>query len=385
MLTTEGLRIGQCAENITDFLIENCPKLAPMKLLSNIIEAQQSQGTEHALKHIRAVGFEEEYYTADALDMLAKLADGTYEGLSAEGISGEDEIPVLEGKITVHSKYYQDSVDLLKKIFNRLNLIVDGIACVRIADPEVLRILIDRLDVDGIGAISEKYVIENQIEVTSLWFYNNTVIETFDEFERMNVLFKDNNYDGVNLFRNCTSLRSIQLPYTVSFIPVSCFQGCTNLTNIILQRGITEIRTNAFRKCSSLKKLIIPDTVIRLGGAAFIDSGIEVIDLPASVTSIGSSVFNALPTLKTMIIRGEVVKADGTGDGSMFKCWENCTGLESFVMLSETPMGFGFWMLNGTTCKIYVPDNSVDTYKAASGWSGLVNRILPLSSYSGEL
>lgn len=262
---------------------------------------------------------------------------------------------------------------------------MDGIACVRIADPEVLRILIDKLDVDGIGAISEKYVIENQIEVTSLWFYNNTVIETFDEFERMNVLFKDNNYDGVNLFRNCTSLRSIQLPYTVSFIPVSCFQGCTNLTNIILQRGITEIRTNAFRECSSLKKLIIPDTVIRLGGAAFIDSGIEVIDLPASVTSIGSSVFNTLTTLKTMIIRGEVVKADGTGDGSMFKCWENCTGLESFVMLSEIPMGFGFWMLNGTTCKIYVPDNSVDTYKAASGWSGLVNRILPLSSYSGEL
>ena len=385
VLTTEGLRIGQCAVNITDFWIENCPLLKPMKLLSDIIEAQQSQGDNHVLKHIRAVGFEEEYYTADALDMLAKLADGTYEGLSAEGLAGEDPIPVLDGKITVHSKYYQDSVDALRKIFNRLNLIMDGIACVRISDPEVLRILIDKLDVDGIGAISEKYVIENQIEVTSLWFYNNTVIETFDEFERMNVLFKDNNYDGVNLFRNCTSLRSIQLPYTVSFIPVSCFQGCTNLTNIILQRGITEIRTNAFRECSSLKKLIIPDTVIRLGGAAFIDSGIEVIDLPASVTSIGSSVFNALTTLKTMIIRGEVIKADGTGDGSMFKCWENCTGLESFVMLSETPMGFGFWMLNGTTCKIYVPDNSVNIYKAASGWSGLANRILPLSSYPGEL
>lgn len=276
-------------------------------------------------------------------------------------------------------------MDKLRKIFNRLTLIVDGIACVRIADPEVQRILIDRLDVDGIGAISEKYVIENQFEVTSLWFRGNTIIETFDEFERMNVAFKDNNYDGVNLFRECISLRSIQLPYTVSFIPVSCFQGCTILTNIILQRGITEIRTNAFRECPSLKKLIIPDTVIRLGGAAFIDSGIEVMDLPASVTSIGSSVFNALTTLKTMIIRGEVIKADGSGEGSMFKCWENCTELESFVMLSEKPMGFGFWMLNGTTCKIYVPDNSVDTYKVASGWSGLANRILPLSSYTGEL
>ena len=264
-------------------------------------------------------------------------------------------------------------------------MIVEGIACVRIADPEVLRILIDKLDVDGIGAISEKYVIENQIEVTSLWFYNNTVIETFDEFERMNVSFKDNNYDGINLFRNCTSLRSIKLPHTVSFIPVASFYGCTSLTSVTLQRGITEIRMNTFRECSSLKTLIIPDTVTKLGGALFVDSGIEVMDLPASVTSIGSSVFNGLTSLKTMIIRGEIIKSDGNVDGSMFKCWENCTGLESFVMLSEKPMGFGFWMLNGTTCQIYVPDATVDTYKAATGWSGLASRILPLSSYTGEL
>lgn len=283
-----------------------------------------------------------------------------------------------------HFRFYQDSVNELRKVFDRLNLIMDGIACVRISDPEVLRILIERLDVDGIGAISEKY-IENQIEVTIYWFKGNTIIETFDEFEKMNVAFKDNNYDGPNLFRECTALKSIKLPHTVSFIPASCFQGCTNLTNVVLPKGITEIRASVFRECPSLKKIIIPNTVIKLGGAVFIDSGIEEIDLPESVTSIGSSVFNSLTTLKTIIIRGNIIKEDGTADGSMFKCWENCTGLESFVMLSEKPMGFGFWMLNGTTCKIYVPDIAVDVYKAASGWSGLTSRILPLSSYNGEL
>ena len=53
-------------------------------LLSDVIEAQQPQGDAHALKHIRAIGFNEEYYTADALDMLARLSDGSYSGLSAE-------------------------------------------------------------------------------------------------------------------------------------------------------------------------------------------------------------------------------------------------------------------------------------------------------------
>ena len=47
------------------------------------------------------------YYTADALNMLANLADGTYEGLSAEGLAGEEAIPVLDGKVIVHSNYYR--------------------------------------------------------------------------------------------------------------------------------------------------------------------------------------------------------------------------------------------------------------------------------------
>lgn len=106
-------------------------------------------------------------------------------------------------------------------------------------------------------------------------------------------------------------------------------------------------------------------------------------DLPESVTELGS-VFNGLTSLKTMIIRGTIVKGDESYN-NLFKCWENCIGLESFVILSETPMGFGFWMMNNTTCKIYVPNIVVDIYKMANGWSGLANRIYPLSEYKGKL
>lgn len=276
-------------------------------------------------------------------------------------------------------------MDELKKVFTKLNLIMDGVACVRIADPEVLRVLIEKLDVDGIGAISEKYVIDNQFELTTSWFKGNTLIETFDELETMNVVFKDSNYDGINLFTDCTSLRSIKTPYTITFLPDGCFQRCSNLTNIVLHDGLEKIRKDVFRGCTALKEVRIPNTVTKIGNFVFQDSGVETMDLPESVTSIGSSVFNGLTSLKTMIIRGDIIKEDGVSDGSLFKCWENCTGLESFVMLSKTPMGFGFWMMNGTTCKIYVPDSAVDTYKAASGWNGLASRIRPLSEYKGAL
>lgn len=67
-----------------------------------------------------------------------------------------------------HLWFYQDSVDKLREIFNRLTLIMEGIACVRISDPEILRILIERLDVDGIGAISENVYVFITIEQPKL-------------------------------------------------------------------------------------------------------------------------------------------------------------------------------------------------------------------------
>ncbi|RGN37476.1 leucine-rich repeat domain-containing protein [Bacteroides oleiciplenus] len=351
MLTTEGLRIGQCAENITDFLIENCPKLAPMKLLSNIIEAQQSQGTEHALKHIRAVGFEEEYYTADALDMLAKLADGTYEGLSAEGISGEDEIPVLEGKITVHSKYYQDSVDKLRRIFNRLNLIVYGEGAVRFADPEVLRILTTEkaycdynpdtgkigylvpIDRDGDGMVTQAELesirsLSNRPDMNSSVFAENATIQTFNEFR----FFTGLPFLSGGMFKNCTSLREITLPNNISSIRSGAFSS-TAIKKLIVPEGYTEINY----------EMVAYDTVL------------ELVDLPSTLSTLGTGI-NRQGSLYFRLICRAVTPP--TFDGAW---WDNS--------------------YKGKPIAIYVPDASVGTYKTASGWSKSAGVIHPLSEY----
>lgn len=255
---------------------------------------------------------------------------------------------------------------------------MDGIVCVRIVDSEVQRILVARLDTEGIGAISEEY-IKNQISVTEAWFRGNKLIKTFNEFELMNIIFSTH-----NIFMDCSSLESIRMPYNIDNIPANCFRNCVKLNNIVLRSGIKNINNDAFSGCIELKNIKIPDTVTHIGSGAFMYTRLEFMDLPASVTEIGSSVFNGLTSLKTMIIRGNIVNK-GTAENNMFKCWENCTGLESFVMLSEIPMGFGFWMMNNTTCKIYVPDTAVDVYKTTNGWSSLASRIYPLSEYKGNL
>ena len=339
MLTTEGLRIGQCAVNITDFLIENCPKLKPMKLLSDIIKAQQSQGANHVLKHIRAVGFEEEYYTADALDMLANLADGTYEGLSAEGIAGEDPIPVLDGKITVHSKYYQDSVDKLRNIFDRLDLVMDGTPAIRFEDPEVFRLLLTekvgayqeyKIDSDGDGMLTYEEVeilptLTQRRDGNQSLFTGNTVIETFNEF------------------RFFTGLESIDS---------GSFEGCSSLREVTLP-VLTKMRAGAFGN-SGIERLVIPE------GYLTIESGIlqrcpnlVLVDFPSTVTSVseGGSLFWAMKNQAIVICR------------------------------ATTPPAFGGWGYDGDPKAIYVPDASVDAYKLTAGWSLQAAKIYPLSTY----
>ena len=340
LLKSTGVLMDYCREKISDFLVEGCPLLNPMDLLSAIIEAQQSQGVNHALKHIRAVGFDVEYYTADALDMLANLADGSYEGLSAEGIAGEDPIPVLDGKITVHSKYYQDSVDKLRKIFDRLELIMDGEAAIRFADAEVLRVLINatvgtyntisKVDKDGDGMLTEEELsslttLSNRNDNAYSMFKDNTVIETFNEFQYFTGL---------------------------EFINSSSFAGCSSLKEITLP-VLTKMGTYVFQG-SGIEKLIIPEGYQFIGDSLLQSCpNLELVDFPTTVTSISSG-------------------------GSLF--W-NMKNKVTVICRATTPPALSSFGYNGDPKAIYVPDASIDAYKSAAGWSPQAAKIQPLSTY----
>lgn len=368
MLTTEGLRIGQCAVNITDFLIENCPLLKPVKLLSDIIEAQQSQGANHVLKHIRAVGFEEEYYSADALNMLANLADGTYEGLSAEGLAGEEAIPVLDGKVIVHSNYYQDFVNSLRNTFARLELVVEGEPAIYLADPVWREIAVSVWDIDKDGYIIEneaniaqrvnfsQYSNSNEIKILDM---SNLVIDLFNYWSLLTgvkqVYFgKSNNYSNklpYQCFMNNTSIELLDMGnYMLKTERMVC-QGCTNLKKVILSKNLTRIDGRAFKDCISLE---------------------EVSDIPDTCTGIygdyNGEMFRNCGSLKKLTVGSGITKI-GWG------AFRDCTAMESFYIKATTPPQIETEVFFNNPCNIYVPRASVDAYKTAANWSAYADRI----------
>ena len=79
---------------------------------------------------------------------------------------------------------------------------------------------------------------------------------------------------GYNAFKGCTGLVSVDLPMSLPKIEVSMFENCTSLKKIILPDSVRLIRDRAFYGCSELTEIVM-DSVKTLGGYVFTGCGLE--------------------------------------------------------------------------------------------------------------
>ena len=221
--------------------------------------------------------------------------------------------------------------------------------------------------------------------VKGLAFQGNTSIESVELA------------DGVDLwtgaFEDMESLKSIQLPKTLSGIPKEAFKNCHSLERVVIPEGVTSIAMQAFRDCSSLKSVIIPRTLTRFySDQAFAGcTSLEEIRFPSvfagGIYSDGefskymsppgslSRTFNGCTNLKTVSF------GSGNGSGScpnISYAFNDCPSLQNLVLLYESPNASGISLPEEMLGKVtlYVPDVSVDTYRQ-SDWGGQFVGIMP--------
>ena len=97
---------------------------------------------------------------------------------------------------------------------------------------------------------------------------------------------------GEYTFSGCRSLTSVNIPSSVTYIGNGAFHGCRSLTSVNIPSSVTEIGEYAFRDCSSLTSVNIPSSVTVIGGCAFVNcSSLTSVNIPSSVTSIGGGAF----------------------------------------------------------------------------------------------
>ena len=71
-----------------------------------------------------------------------------------------------------------------------------------------------------------------------------------------------------NLFKNCTSLKSINLPESTKFIGESAFQN-SGLTSVTIPKNVKTIYKNAFKGCENLTSVKFAGAVNNIGKSAF--------------------------------------------------------------------------------------------------------------------
>ena len=205
----------------------------------------------------------------------------------------------------------------------------------------------------------ESITLPNNIEILEEWVFSScsclvsiTIPNSVKRIKR-------------EAFYSCTSLTSITIPDNVTSIGSSAFNSCSSLASVTLSHGITEIDMGAFQDCSSLTSITIPNSVTSIGEYAFSGcSELTNVVLPTGITTIEEGVFSDCPKMVSITIPSSVTKVKG---------WilAGNTSLTEIRNYGETPanaFSSAFDDVDKSSCKLYVPKNSINLYKSAPVW-----------------
>ena len=155
-----------------------------------------------------------------------------------------------------------------------------------------------------------------------------------------------------------TKITAVKFPYTTR-IGSSAFSNCSSLVSAKFPL-VTYVENNALDACSKLVSVYLPLVEV-FGGSVFKgDTSLETVDFPV-LNTIWELAFSGCTALKTVVLRLNRVSQLKTAD-----------------VFNNTPIANG-------TGYIYVPDDLVEQYKAATNWSTYANQIKPISELEGTV
>lgn len=107
----------------------------------------------------------------------------------------------------------------------------------------------------------------------------------------------------------CSNLKSIIIPTSVSEIEHYAFSGCSNLKSIKIPNKITTIKCDTFHQCSNLENIEIPSSVTAIENLAFYECySLKSIKIPNGVIEIYPEAFCRCFHLESVFISNSVIK-----------------------------------------------------------------------------
>lgn len=202
---------------------------------------------------------------------------------------------------------------------------------------------------------------------------------------------RDNANGNENLFGR--SLEEIIISEPMKVIGTYSFYSCSNLSKAEFKGDDVDIKSNAFYGCTSLKKLWMKSSKYKdkegyfdfqsiqfsTCSTSFYTTPVQVACMP-NVEFIGDGwnyrgMLSGCNSLRTILIGDKC-----TNIGSYFLAYNSQVD-SVLICLATNPPALGTGLRHGTTrsFRIYVPDNSVESYKITDNWAAFASSIFGLS------
>lgn len=178
-------------------------------------------------------------------------------------------------------------------------------------------------------------------------------------------------------FERCSNLVSIELPSTLNNIGMLAFSGCIKLDSISIPESVKRIGLYAFIATGWFNAL--PEGPIYFGSMLFGRKGFDILEDTFAIKE-GTKIVNIMSftgqnRLKTLIFPESLEVIDERA----FDYCDSLTEITSIATVPPTLIKNAFTTTVYENAILYVPAESVNSYKTAEGWKDFLN-IVPIGT-----
>ena len=192
----------------------------------------------------------------------------------------------------------------------------------------------------------------------SVYFIHETAFQNCLNLRDINI---DCPYLG-SCFKDLIDIKNLKFGPHVEEIGEMAFMNCFGVSNIDFGTNVKKIGKMAFFRCEGVSSLTLPNSISTIEVSAFaMCKKLESVELPENIKLLKDYVFQGT-NLKHLIIPPTVT--------TIYQyAFKDCNNLEDVTSLPETPPLMYDNSFGSYDITLYVPETSIDQYKATPPWN----------------